>query len=85
MDADVNTLLHIHNIRKQFDSKRNGLTIGLITASSVNSVYFLLFHTRLFVECGERLCSETGEHRKWVFTNPSAIRTPSFCNLISVV
>jgi hypothetical protein len=64
MDEDVNTLLHIHDTRQQFESKRNGVTIGLIAASSVNSVYLLLFYKGLFVECGERFCSETGEHRK---------------------
>jgi hypothetical protein len=64
MDADVNTLLHIHDTSQQFKSKRNGVTIGLIAASSVNLVYFILFHTGLFVECGETLCSEAEEHRK---------------------
>jgi hypothetical protein len=33
MDADVKTLLHIHDTSQQFESKRNGVTIGLIAAS----------------------------------------------------
>jgi hypothetical protein len=64
IDADVNTLLLIHDTSQQFESKRNGVTIGLIAASSVNPFYLILFHTGLFVGCGEKLCSEAGEHRK---------------------
>jgi hypothetical protein len=62
MDADVNTLLHLHDTSQQFERKSNGVTNGLIAASSVNPVYFILLHTGLFVECGEK-CSEV-EHRK---------------------
>jgi hypothetical protein len=64
MNADVDTLFHIHDTSQQFESKRNGDTVGLIAASSVNPVYFLLFHTGLIVGSGERFCSDAGEHRK---------------------
>jgi hypothetical protein len=55
MNADVDTLFHIHDRSQQFESKRNGVAIGLIAASSVNSVYFILFHTGLLVGSGKSL------------------------------
>jgi hypothetical protein len=44
MDAHVNTLLHIHDTSEQFESKRNGVTIGLIAASSVNRLFYIISH-----------------------------------------
>jgi hypothetical protein len=59
MNADVYTIFHVHDTSQKFESKRNGVTIGLIVASTV-----LILYTGLFVGCGEKLCSESGEHRK---------------------
>jgi hypothetical protein len=64
MDADVNTLFHIHDTSQQFESKRNGVTIGLIAASTLLILFISYYFRGLFVGCGEKLCSEARERRK---------------------
>jgi hypothetical protein len=48
MDADVNTLLHLHDTSHQFESKSNRVTLGLIAASMVLILFiYITLHRRI--------------------------------------
>jgi hypothetical protein len=49
MDADVSTLLHIHDTSQHFESKRNGVTVGLIAASAVLILFILYYFTQAYL------------------------------------
>jgi hypothetical protein len=49
MEADVNTLLHLHNSSQQFESKSNGNTSGLIAASIVLILLILYYFTQTYI------------------------------------
>jgi hypothetical protein len=49
MDADVNTLLHLHNSSQQVESKSNGITLGLIVASIVLILFILYYLTQAYI------------------------------------
>jgi hypothetical protein len=48
MDADVSTLLHIHDTSQQFESKRN-VVIGLIAASTVLILFIFYYFTQAYL------------------------------------
>jgi hypothetical protein len=49
MNADVDTLFHIHDTSQQFESKRNDITIGLIAASTVLILFILYYFTQAYL------------------------------------
>jgi hypothetical protein len=48
MDADVSTLLHIHDTSQQFESKRNCVTVVLIAASTVLILFIFCYFTQAY-------------------------------------
>jgi hypothetical protein len=46
MNADVSILLHIHDTSQQFENKGNGVTIGLIAASTVLILFIFYYLTQ---------------------------------------
>jgi hypothetical protein len=46
MNADVNTLFHIHDTSQQLESKRKGGTIGLFAASTVLILFIFYYFTQ---------------------------------------
>jgi hypothetical protein len=49
IDADVSTLTHIHDTNQQFENNRNGVKIGLITASTVLILFILYYFTKAYL------------------------------------
>jgi hypothetical protein len=49
MDADVDTLLYLHDTSQQFESKSNGVTLGLIAASMVLVLFILYYFTQAYL------------------------------------
>jgi hypothetical protein len=49
MDADLNTLTHIHDTSQQFESKRNGVTVVLIAASTALILFIFYYFTQAYL------------------------------------
>jgi hypothetical protein len=46
MNADMDTLFHNHDTSQQFESKSNGVAIGLIAASTVLILFIFYYFTQ---------------------------------------
>jgi hypothetical protein len=49
IEADVNTLTHIDDTNQQFENGRNGVKIGLITASTVLILFIFYYFTQAYL------------------------------------
>jgi hypothetical protein len=49
MDANVNTLLHLHDSSQQYESKSNGITLELTAASIVLVLFILYYFTQAYI------------------------------------
>jgi hypothetical protein len=86
LDADVNTLLHLHDTSQQFESKRNGVTIGLIAASMVLILFILYYFTQAYLWNVVKRCAVKRENTESGSVQKSLCNTPSpFYNQTSVV
>jgi hypothetical protein len=85
INADVNTLLHIHDTNQQFESKRNGVTIGLIAASTVLILFILYYFTQTYLWKAVKCCAVKRENTESESVQKSQSNMPPLCNLRSVV
>jgi hypothetical protein len=76
MGADVNTLLHIHDTSQQFESKRNGVTIGLIAASTVLILFILYYFTQAYLWNAVKRCAVKRENTESESVQKSQCNTP---------
>jgi hypothetical protein len=49
MNADVDALLHIHDTSQHFESKRKGVSFGLIAASTVLILFIFNYFTQAYL------------------------------------
>jgi hypothetical protein len=49
IEADIDTLFHLHASSQQYASKSNGITLGLIATSVVLSLYILYYFTQAYI------------------------------------
>jgi len=49
IEADMNTLFHLHASSQQYASKSNGITLGLIAASVVLTLFILYYFTQAYI------------------------------------
>ena len=49
IEADINTLFHLHASSQQYASKSNGITLGLIAASVVLTLFILYYFTQAYI------------------------------------
>jgi hypothetical protein len=75
MVADVNTLLHIHDTSQQFESRRNGVTVGLIAASTVFILFIFYYFTQPYLWNVVKGCAV-----KWERTESESVQK-SQCNM----
>jgi predicted transcriptional regulator len=78
MDADVSTLLHIHDTSQQFESKRNGVTIGLIAASTVLILFILYYITQAYLWDVVKSCAVKRENTESESIQKSQCKCPPF-------
>jgi hypothetical protein len=76
MDADVNTLLHLHHTSQQFESKRNGVTIGLIAASMVLILFILYYFTQAYLWNVVKSCAVKRENTESESVQKSQCNSP---------
>jgi hypothetical protein len=62
MNADVDTLFHIHDTSQQFESKRNGVAIGLIVASTVLILFIFYYFTQAYLWDAVKSCAVKQEN-----------------------
>jgi predicted transcriptional regulator len=86
MDADVNTLLHIHDTSQQFESKTNGDTIRLLAASTVLILFILYYFAQAYLWNVVKSCAVKRENTGSEGVQKSQCNMPPpLCNLMSVV
>jgi hypothetical protein len=64
MNADVNTLFHLHDTSQQFESKSNGVTFGVIAASMVLILFILYYFTQAYLWNVVKRCVVKWENTK---------------------
>jgi hypothetical protein len=84
MNADVDTLFHIHDTSQQFESKRNGVAIGLIAASTVLILFIFYYFTQAYLWEVVKVCAVRRENTESESVQKSQCNMP-LCNLMSVV
>jgi hypothetical protein len=77
-DAAVNTLLHIHDTSQQFESKGNGVTIGLIAASTVLILFILYYLTQADLWNVVKSCAVKRENTESESVQKAECNTPPF-------
>jgi hypothetical protein len=59
IEADINTLFHLHASSQQYASKSNGITLGLIAASVVLTLFILYYFNQAYIWNLMKNCSES--------------------------
>jgi hypothetical protein len=75
MVAAVNTLLQIHDTSQQFESESNGVTVGLIAASTVLILFIFYYFTQAYWWNVVKSCAV-----KWESTESESVQK-SQCNM----
>jgi hypothetical protein len=83
MDADVKTLLHLHETSQQFERKSNGVTNGLIAASTVLILFILYYLTQAYLWNVVKRCAVKWENTENESVQKSQCDTPLY-NPVSV-
>jgi hypothetical protein len=77
MNAEVNTLLHIHDTSQQFESKRN-VTIGLVAASTMLILFILYYFTQAYLWEVVKSCAVKRENAESESLQKSQCKMPPF-------
>jgi hypothetical protein len=77
MNADVDTLLHIHDTSQHFESKRNGVAIGLIAASTVLILFIFFYFTQAYLRNVVKGCAVKRENTESKSVQKSQCNMPS--------
>jgi hypothetical protein len=63
IEADVNTLTHIHDTSQQFESGRNGVTVGLVAASTVLILFIFYYIIQAYLCSVVKGCAVKRDNR----------------------